>query len=349
MKLKNFWMIIFFSLLLSLFVKGEELPKLPVVRQNKDFIFHYDRLTYDELAKLIVSGEIYKVENWGTGATASNVRNTLHGFYYFCDKKFYKQIREEYWKLIEQYRKNEKTARLTFAIERKKIATDIIAIRAFFVNAIDEDCLSKNPFFVDIEHVAIELEEPLWRLQLDHTERHRFLEIAMEKIHKKISEKGKLELEGYRDRMSQLEKKKDENLITEAEYHMQNCLRDQQQGTLKESLEYMVGLYSVEPRADGELLELFSRSQYPEVEKVKILMELNIPYKNYRTWESDRRKFKTNAKFISIDNRSRVTLEKPDGKQTTIDLHRLRAADRTYVREQTKQTTTQPETESKNN
>jgi hypothetical protein len=333
MKLNNFWMIIFFTLLLSLFVKGEELPKLPVVRQNKDFIFHYDRLTYDELAKLIVSGEIYKVENWGTGATALNVHNTLLGFDYFCDKKFSKQIREEYWKLIEQYMENEKVARLTFATERKKIATDIVVIQSFFVNATDEGCLSKNPFFMN-EHAAFELGEYIRSLQFNDTEMERFLELTLDKIHKKISEKDKLEFDGYRDRISQRKKKEDENLITEAEYHMQKCLRDQQQTTLKESREYIVKLYSVEPRADGELLELFSRSQYPEVEKVRILMELNIPYKNYRTWESDRRKFRTNAKFISIDNRSRVTLEKPDGKQTTIDLHRLRAADRIYIKEQ---------------
>ena len=82
------------------------------------------------------------------------------------------------------------------------------------------------------------------------------------------------------------------------------------------------------------MLELFRESKYPETEKVKILMELKIPYTNFRQWESRNRKFRTTAQFVSFDKvRNRVTLEKPNGKKTVVRFHILRNEDIKYVRE----------------
>ncbi|MDR2171932.1 MAG: hypothetical protein LBP59_17445 [Planctomycetaceae bacterium] len=115
---------------------------------------------------------------------------------------------------------------------------------------------------------------------------------------------------------------------------LQNQLDDKQQIVFKKSHECLVNLYSIEPRADGELLELFSKSKYPETEKVKILMELKIPYKNYRRWESQDRKFQTNAQFIALDKPTQnVTLEKPNGKKTVVKLYVLRYADKKYIQD----------------
>jgi hypothetical protein len=63
-------------------------------------------------------------------------------------------------------------------------------------------------------------------------------------------------------------------------------------------------------------------------------MELKIPYKNFRRWESQDHKFQTDAQFVSLDkNKSRVTLEKPNGKKTVVKLHILRSEDRKYIAE----------------
>jgi hypothetical protein len=63
-------------------------------------------------------------------------------------------------------------------------------------------------------------------------------------------------------------------------------------------------------------------------------MELKIPYKNFRRWESQDHKFQTDAQFVSLDkNKNRVTLEKPNGKKTVVKLHILRNEDRKYIAE----------------
>jgi hypothetical protein len=49
-----------------------------------------------------------------------------------------------------------------------------------------------------------------------------------------------------------------------------------------------------------------------------------------RQWESTDGLFKVTAKFISL-SKDEVTLEKADGKQTTIEFSVLRAADQEYV------------------
>jgi hypothetical protein len=58
---------------------------------------------------------------------------------------------------------------------------------------------------------------------------------------------------------------------------------------------------------------------------------LLVPYA--RDWESTDGLFKTNAKFVSLDKKE-VTLEKANGKQTTIELSALRKEDQVYVKEQ---------------
>jgi hypothetical protein len=94
----------------------------------------------------------------------------------------------------------------------------------------------------------------------------------------------------------------------------------------------LVQLYTMEPRADAELLELIADTNYPEKEKVAILMELGIPYKNYRIWESFDGLFKANAQYVSSGEKG-VTLEKADGKQTTIEFDVLRVECQEYVKQ----------------
>ena len=118
-----------------------------------------------------------------------------------------------------------------------------------------------------------------------------------------------------------------------AEYNLQSGLVRQQTKTLNETHELLVELYSLEPRADEELLALIKDIKYPEKEKVALLMELGIPYDNYRIWESQDGLFKANAKYVSFDEKEGVTLEKADGKQTTIELDVLRTEDQEYVRQ----------------
>ncbi|MDR3233402.1 MAG: hypothetical protein LBT46_07045, partial [Planctomycetaceae bacterium] len=81
--------------------------------------------------------------------------------------------------------------------------------------------------------------------------------------------------------------------------------------------------YNVEPRADAELIELLEKYEYPMEARIKLLCELGIPYKGFRIWQSTDKLFKTTAKFISL-NKGNVTLEKADGKHTTIEFSVLR-------------------------
>ncbi|MDR1384935.1 MAG: hypothetical protein LBJ67_13965 [Planctomycetaceae bacterium] len=52
-----------------------------------------------------------------------------------------------------------------------------------------------------------------------------------------------------------------------------------------------------------------------------------------RNWQSTDKLFKTSAKFISLDNGA-VTLEKTDGKRTTIEISVLRDIDQRFIKEQ---------------
>ncbi|MDR1925985.1 MAG: hypothetical protein LBQ66_16575 [Planctomycetaceae bacterium] len=310
---------------------------------------HVKDITFNQLADIIKTEQVYKPEFFGIEQYTFEIKYSLLrrivGRYEYKIESKKDQIRSEFDDL---FNRREKISQNDFAVQRRSYVSELVLLQDFFQSAIDTTPVDKSTGFNQfIDAFGLFPPQPRWRgihlpeLDVTSEDIHKRPEESLKKlkqinaIHEESKRKHEVKLRQWHDAHNR--------------YTIQRILRLTQQTTLKESREYIVKLYSVEPRADGELLELFSRSQYPETEKVKILMELNISYKNYRTWESDRRKFRTNAKFVSIDNRNRVTLEKPDGKQTTIDLHRLRAADRTYVREQTKQTTTQPKTESKNN
>ena len=97
--------------------------------------------------------------------------------------------------------------------------------------------------------------------------------------------------------------------------------------------ENIVKAYSTGTRDDEGLIRLLEKSNYPVEEQIKVLAALEIPYKGFRQWQSTDGLFKTTAKFISSE-KGEVTLEKADGKQTTIELSALRAEDQEYVKEQ---------------
>jgi hypothetical protein len=120
------------------------------------------------------------------------------------------------------------------------------------------------------------------------------------------------------------------------EYNIQRMMSDLKPKVRRVFLEYVLKTYSDEPRADQELINLLEKYKYPEVAKVELLLELNIPYKGIRNWESTDKLFKATAKFISLDDKGEVTLEKANGKQTTIELSVLRKEDQDYVKEQLK-------------
>jgi hypothetical protein len=120
------------------------------------------------------------------------------------------------------------------------------------------------------------------------------------------------------------------------EYNIQRMMSDLQPNVKQVFLEYVLKTYSEEPRADQELIDLLEKYEYPETAKAKLLLELNIPYKGVRNWESTDKLFKATAKFISLDDKGEVTLEKENGKQTTIELSVLRKEDQDYVKERLK-------------
>jgi hypothetical protein len=95
----------------------------------------------------------------------------------------------------------------------------------------------------------------------------------------------------------------------------------------------IIDSYSVEPRDDNDLIQLLEKSKYPFVEQIKILCQLNIPYKGFRNWESTDKLFKATARFISLE-KGEVNLEKADGKKTSIELSVLRKEDQDYVKKQ---------------
>jgi hypothetical protein len=95
----------------------------------------------------------------------------------------------------------------------------------------------------------------------------------------------------------------------------------------------IIDSYSMEPRNDNDLIQLLEKSKYPFVEQIKILCQLNIPYKGFRNWESTDKLFKATAKFISLE-KGEVNLEKADSKKTSIELSVLRKEDQDYVKRQ---------------
>jgi len=91
--------------------------------------------------------------------------------------------------------------------------------------------------------------------------------------------------------------------------------------------------YLEDSNTHQELIDLLEKYEYPEVERIKLLCDLKIPYKNFRQWQSTNDLFKATAKFVSL-TKDEVTLEKADGKRTTIELSTLRKEDQDYVKAQ---------------
>jgi hypothetical protein len=81
------------------------------------------------------------------------------------------------------------------------------------------------------------------------------------------------------------------------------------------------------------LIDLLEKYEYPMEERIKLLADLNIPYKGFRNWESTDKLFKATARFISLE-KDEVNLEKANGKKTTIELAVLRKEDQDYVKKQ---------------
>jgi hypothetical protein len=117
------------------------------------------------------------------------------------------------------------------------------------------------------------------------------------------------------------------------EYNIQRMMSDLKPKVRRVFLEYVLKTYSNEPRADQELINLLEKYEYPMEERIKLLADLNIPYKGFRNWESTDKLFKATARFISLE-KNEVNLEKADGKKTTIELSVLRKEDQDYVKKQ---------------
>jgi hypothetical protein len=102
--------------------------------------------------------------------------------------------------------------------------------------------------------------------------------------------------------------------------------------------------YAKSPRADQELIDLLEKYKYPKEKKIKLLCDLEIPYQGFRNWESTDGLFKTTAKFISFV-KDEVTIEKGNGKRTSIELKYLRQIDKDFVSKQSSQKIEPPNTQ----
>jgi hypothetical protein len=327
----------FLTLVISVFligkvILGAELLGVPILRGEKYIKIDYDKVDLEKFAEHIKSRKIYDHPMWGDKISSVQVHNALIGTSSILEDKFLPfQLNIEIDKLTNWQSANKQKYLSIISTKRKKICIDIISLQNFFETAIDRNCPKNNPFFNDIW-----IEDPMfeWGLQMSNSDNSRYLELQLLKIENKLSNSLKLELEQYEKKFNEIQEKHDKWEFEKIEYYLQKSLINNQKETLKKSHKYLVKLYSLEPRADGELLELFSKSKYPETEKVKILMELKIPYKNYRRWESQDRKFQTNAQFIALDKPTQnVTLEKPNGKKTVVKLYVLRYADKKYIQD----------------
>jgi hypothetical protein len=117
------------------------------------------------------------------------------------------------------------------------------------------------------------------------------------------------------------------------ERRVQLTLRQLLEDATKELEKFIHNAYERKPRADQELIDLLEKYEYPLIDRIKLLCDLNIPYKGFRNWESKDRLFRATAKFISLE-KDEVYLEKSDGKKTSIELSALRKEDQDYVKKQ---------------
>jgi hypothetical protein len=103
--------------------------------------------------------------------------------------------------------------------------------------------------------------------------------------------------------------------------------------------DFLVEMYSLRPFAAAELESLLTKYKVDEAFAKEILDAVKETEKNappptdFRTWQSKDGLFKTKAKYVASDERN-VTLEKEDGKQTTMPLDAMRWSDNNFVRYQ---------------
>ncbi|MDR2346836.1 MAG: hypothetical protein LBE18_12305 [Planctomycetaceae bacterium] len=101
---------------------------------------------------------------------------------------------------------------------------------------------------------------------------------------------------------------------------------------------YIIDSYSLRPFAAPELEQILKDNKVEEafakeiLDAVKKAEKEAPPPSEFRNWQSKDGLFKAKAKFVSSDNKN-VTLEKEDGKQTTIEISVLRTVDQRFVNE----------------
>jgi hypothetical protein len=96
---------------------------------------------------------------------------------------------------------------------------------------------------------------------------------------------------------------------------------------------YFIRCYSKSPQDNKKLIQLLEKYQYPEEDKIDILINLNIKYNGYEYWESEDKKNKTVARLIKLDG-DFVMLEKTNGKKTKIVLSAFNTEIQNYIKEQ---------------
>jgi hypothetical protein len=107
---------------------------------------------------------------------------------------------------------------------------------------------------------------------------------------------------------------------------------------------YLIDAYSFPPYRTSELEAMLNDNKVDEAMSKEILeavrkAEKERPYDGFRIWRSSDKLFKAEAKFISAEEiivngkqvDQKITLEKHDGKQTTIEFSALRQLDKDYI------------------
>ncbi|MDR2168751.1 MAG: hypothetical protein LBP59_01250 [Planctomycetaceae bacterium] len=90
----------------------------------------------------------------------------------------------------------------------------------------------------------------------------------------------------------------------------------------------------------NETLGKYKDNELAQIRLAKLLLllgedatKINLLKPQFRNWKSTDGLFETRAKFIAIDKKNNITLEKENGKQTTIDLSELQKIDQNYIKE----------------
>jgi hypothetical protein len=185
-----------------------------------------------------------------------------------------------------------------FINRRLSFAKECIRLQNFFVDVIDNDCWTINPF---LKAGRINTSVPVLGMETLHNEERlnavkRFGELLVNNINKELPIELKPEYDKLKERFDaenkMLKVAQHKWLQEKLEYDVQSGLLRLQIKMLNEMHALLVELFSLEPRADEKFLELIKDSKYPEKKKVKLLMELGIPYDSYRVWESQDGLFK---------------------------------------------------------